>query len=385
MVQCLDDLAILAFLLAVLSSAQNERLPMIDVDVASSSLQPFPSSLIIRSFTSLRFSFISPHWIITELDKAISVRVHTSLHSSIIGPSPISSEPSHISLGLFFLHCYKKQPPSSAVPTLGQALASTTQAGSNNIWTTTPTSTAFLASYTMTYAKSTLFVALEGTPHGTTSTAASEAGPSTLRQTTVPRKRTQADAEAGPTTAGDAKATPSVAPTPSVVGTLAAHSHQAPIPAGAEIVDLTAEVTWIPSLNQFTKPEDIFNTIRERYSHEFINAAKLVVGKAGGREHNLNKDIYETGNAIARIEDRKHFEERSRRAWPRLLGNAKRVLEGHVEQVSGWGDLVKTRKEQGLVGQIVVDREERLEKMEGVIERTKALVADYVKHGRCVE
>ncbi|KAK3073609.1 hypothetical protein LTR53_004664 [Teratosphaeriaceae sp. CCFEE 6253] len=237
----------------------------------------------------------------------------------------------------------------------------------------------------MTYAESTLFVALEGTPHGTTSTAASEAGPSTLRQTTVPRKRTQADAEAGPSTAGDAKATLSVAPTPSVVGTLAAHSHQAPIPAGAEIVDLTAEVTWIPSLSQFIKPEDIFNTIRERYSHEFINAAKLVVGKAGGREHNLNKDIYETGNAIARIEDRKHFEERSRRAWPRLLGNAKRVLEGHVEQVSGWGDLVKTRKEKGLVSQIVVDREERLEKMEGVIERTKALVADYVKHGRCVE
>ncbi|KAK5681706.1 hypothetical protein LTS10_006239 [Elasticomyces elasticus] len=155
-----------------------------------------------------------------------------------------------------------------------------------------------------------------------------------------------------------------------------------PQPQKRKFVDLEADTVFLKWLSGDDKdiPRDkVFFKIRQETRQIYIDGSKLLVGKRGSKEYNLQKELNEKGEAIGKT-TKKDYQERAKKIWPTLLTKGRKMPREHGNEVSKWEAMVLTREELKSIRNVVAGREERLQQMETVIERAETMFAEFEKH-----
>ncbi|KAK4958445.1 hypothetical protein LTR10_004873 [Elasticomyces elasticus] len=155
-----------------------------------------------------------------------------------------------------------------------------------------------------------------------------------------------------------------------------------PQPKKGKFIDLEADTVflrWLPEDEQEVPRGMVFPKIRQATRQIYINGSKLLVGKRGSKEYNLQKELHEKGEAIGKT-TKKDYQERAKKIWPTLLTKGRKMLREHENEVSKWESMALTREELDSIRVVVAGRRERLQRMEDVIEEAETMFAEFEKH-----
>ncbi|KAK3654570.1 hypothetical protein LTR56_003216 [Elasticomyces elasticus] len=155
-----------------------------------------------------------------------------------------------------------------------------------------------------------------------------------------------------------------------------------PQPKKRKFIDLEADTVflkWLAEDEQEVPRGMVFSKIRQATRQIYIDGSKLLVGKRGSKEYNLQKELNEKGEAIGKT-TKKDYQERAKKIWPTLLTKGRKMLREHENEVSKWEGMALTRRELNSIRDIVAGREERLQQIEAVIERAETMFAEFEKH-----
>ncbi|KAK5724822.1 hypothetical protein LTR15_004871 [Elasticomyces elasticus] len=155
-----------------------------------------------------------------------------------------------------------------------------------------------------------------------------------------------------------------------------------PQPKKRKFIDLEADTVflkWLAEDEQEVPRGMVFLKIRQATRQIYINGSKLLVGKRGSKEYNLQKELHEKGEAIGKT-TKKDYQERAKKIWPTLLTKGRKMLREHENEVSKWESIALTREELDSIRVVVAGRRERLQRTEDVIEEAETMFAEFEKH-----